>query len=116
MSRYKLVPKDKRYEVAVGYDNPLETFFATVIDLEKDEEEADILWLGGTPGEVKQVTELIEPLKPYADIPNYVLERMLEDYEARTEPSFLQRFALRAFKNALDEEAKNVHENQGSST
>lgn len=105
MSRYRLNSIQNNLEVHVGWDNPLDTFFATVCDIDKEEageEEYILLWLGGSPGEIKDISELIEPLKPYAILDEDIQQEMRKDYSNRTPPSRLQMFALKAFSEAME--------------
>ncbi|MEO0869823.1 MAG: hypothetical protein AAFY17_15575 [Cyanobacteria bacterium J06642_11] len=45
-----------KYDVWVGWDSSLDTFFATVEDLELDEEDGAILvWIGTVPGEYRDI-------------------------------------------------------------
>ena len=50
MSRYRIPaddpPDDPRSDVMVGWDDPLETYFATVFDTTTDEDAACVLWEG----------------------------------------------------------------------
>lgn len=74
MSRHDILPSVPGVTVAVGWDNPLQTFFAQVSRVasgnEGPEEESDpvLLWVGGTPGEITRPEDLAAPLAPYATL------------------------------------------------
>jgi hypothetical protein len=98
VSRYKLSPRDpnnNHLEIFVGFDNPLRTFFAQVINASLgDEDDNVILWEGAIPGEIETVEHLEEVIRNYADIPPNVKEKLTNDYNNRTEPSPLQKMAI----------------------
>ena len=52
MSRHELVPLDRAHQVVVGWDRPLHTFFAQVLDVAADEDgdTRTVLWVGGEFG------------------------------------------------------------------
>jgi hypothetical protein len=82
----------------------MQTFFAQVFDLgELEDEDAMAFWTGGEPEEVKSVELLEEKLKAYTIIPPDIKEKLRKDYEARTEPTPLQKLGARMFKEALNE-------------
>ncbi|QPI75523.1 hypothetical protein [Sphingobium sp. Cam5-1] len=73
MSRYLLKPKAGTdvISVVVGWDRPLQTFFAQVFtptEEEPEEGEATI-WLGTEPGELPTPEAAIAVVAPYAEIP-----------------------------------------------
>ena len=103
MSRYRIPSKDKTHETYVGWDNPLQTYFAQVIDENVDKEWV-IFWVGGVPGEVSTVHSLEESLKEYADIPLDIKEKLQVDFNKRTEPTPLQKLGMKLFKEAMERE------------
>jgi len=104
MSRYRIPSKNAKHNVYIGWDNPMQTFFAQVTDPTLDEEHQMVFWTGGMPEEVGSVETLQESLKPYADIPEDVKGNLVRDHGARTEPTPLQKLSARLFKEALDED------------
>ena len=66
MSQYKIATNP--LTVIVGWDNPLKTYFAQVIDQSKPEEEEMICSFGATE-ELTKVKSLIGAISPYAVIP-----------------------------------------------
>lgn len=87
MSRHDLKPKPGREDVVravVGWDRPLQTFFAQVFfatDDEPDEGEARI-WVGTEPGELLTAEAAIEIVAPYAVVPADLADRLLTDMRA----------------------------------
>jgi hypothetical protein len=101
MSRYYIPADSAQYTVVVGFDNPLQTFFAMVTDTEKeqnDEDDCIVLWEGCNPYEITDVDILEEKVKSYIKhLPAYVKTSLKQEYEARTEPSELQKRAIKIF-------------------
>lgn len=81
-------------DVCVGWDDPLETFFAHVIrpgpedDLEIEDE--NILLVGNQIGEIRSVDDLANIISKWADIPYYIKKSLLEDQAQPYELSPLQ--------------------------
>lgn len=79
MSRY-LLRMDETHEVVVGYDSPLDTFFAQVYDVVAGnalDDDVLILWSGRTPNEVTDAGVLIESVREWVsevDIANAIKE------------------------------------------
>lgn len=94
MSRYSIPANDPRYRCTVGWDNPLETFFAQVEDreAEDDSEEQVVLWRGALPTDkILTVESLAEAIKDYGVIPEHTATKLRLDYENRRPPSPLQQ-------------------------
>src|ERR1700733_5402205 len=90
MSRRILPAKDENITVVVGWDNPLQTYFAQVAhndvpDDNDDDDEGDpvILWIGTNFGEVSDPSRLPGPLAPYADLTQEHLARLRADRAAQ---------------------------------
>lgn len=86
--------------VLVGWDNPLQTLYASVIDparLLDDEESHDayLLWVGVTYGAIKDVETLAGLLDPWAKIPAEIADKLGQDMAARTPPTKLQQLMTR---------------------
>ena len=88
MSRYQLPVLNANHNVVVGWDDPLETFFAQVED-----DNDMILWLGADPREPKitDIAVLREELKEYAIIPDNICENLHQDYLNKHEPTAFQK-------------------------
>jgi hypothetical protein len=70
VSRYDVSAKDPgKYAITVGWSRSLQTYFAQVIEKDRDRDWDMTLWAGTNPKEIGSVAELQEKLKPYADIP-----------------------------------------------
>jgi hypothetical protein len=94
MSRYTIPSKDPlNFHCVVGYDDPLQTFFANVETLVVDEErEDDLIFANGyTSQEVKSVDELQNAISQYADIPPYIREKLEEDKKNSKGPNVFQK-------------------------
>lgn len=89
MSRYELRGHEPHIRVVIGWDRPLETYFAQVWDERPDAddgegegsdfEEEPLLWLGCWSGEVRTVEELARHIEPYAKIPPEVRAALCRD-------------------------------------
>src|SRR3546814_20395313 len=86
MSRHILTPRPGQPEIVaivVGWDRPLQTFFAQVFartEAEPDEGEATI-WVGTEPGELATPEAAIAVIAPFADVPDTLAS--LPDAEMR---------------------------------
>ena len=84
MSRFELVAKDDQPEIiraVVGWDRPLQTFFAQVFtrtEAEPEEGEATI-WLGTEPGELPTPEAALAVVAPYAEVPDTLAARLEDD-------------------------------------
>jgi hypothetical protein len=98
MSRYSILAQDPRWIVIVGWDNPLQTFFAQVFDpsIEEDEE-ADLLWVGTALQAIPTVAALPAQLADWATIPADIADRLSRDQQAATPPTPLQQWAHQLF-------------------
>jgi hypothetical protein len=95
MSRYSIPAQHAALTIVVGWDNPLQTFFAQVFDPSVEEdEEADLLWIGTAPQAIPTVAALQAQLADWATIPADVVDRLSRDQQAATPPTPLQRWAL----------------------
>jgi hypothetical protein len=87
----------------VGWDNPLQTYFAQVSrDDAAEDEDPLVLWLGAEPNQVLDPQDLIAPLAPYAILGDDTIAQLRADRAACLDrsPSILQRacvnFMIRA--------------------
>lgn len=87
MSRYSLKPlahHAELFEVALGWDAGLGTFFLTLFGGPDEDRETDIrLWRGTRPREIATVAELIALAAPYAEIPDDLARKLEIDRLAR---------------------------------
>jgi hypothetical protein len=68
MSRHTIPARDSKHSVTVGWDPPLQTYFAHVKDWTRDEEDEMVLRVGGWFGEVQSVSALAVAILGYADL------------------------------------------------
>ena len=101
MSRYHIAAQDPRLTVIVGWDNPLSTLFAQVFDPAiEDDEEAEILWIGTMPQEIRTVAALQAQLVGWATIPDAIVACLTRDQQAATPPTPLQQWLLQLLDGA----------------
>ena len=66
-SRRTLPSKQVGMSVVCGWDNPLQTFFCTVLrelPTIRADDDPVVLWLGLDPGEVRRPDDMVAPLAP----------------------------------------------------
>jgi hypothetical protein len=68
MSRYAFQGNEPHYTILLGWDRPLETFYAQVWD-NRTSSVHPVLWAGYERSHVTSVPALAEMLRPYGDIP-----------------------------------------------
>jgi len=84
MSRYVLQPKPDKQDIVcatVGWDRPLQTFFAQVFfrtEDEPDEGEA-LIWVGTEPGELLSADGVIALVDPHVDVPADLADQLTAD-------------------------------------
>lgn len=83
------------YEVVVGWDNPLMTFFARVEGRRgpSDRQGRELMWVGTNRSEILTVERLSEVLRPYATLSPAMLDELRRDRakDADRGPTALQR-------------------------
>ncbi|HEX7855009.1 MAG TPA: hypothetical protein VF503_15070 [Sphingobium sp.] len=86
MSRHDLQPKADKPDVVratVGWDRPLQTFFAQVFfrtEDEPDEGEA-LIWVGTDLAEILSAEAAIAIVAPHAEIPSNLAEQLAADMD-----------------------------------
>lgn len=107
MSRHLLLPLPDVAalvgEISVGWDRPLQTFFAQVLSAKLDEDgnAADLLWIGAGIDEVRSARVAIDAVRAWAIIPDGLnaqleterlasLTRRDTDYQAETKRRLLR--------------------------
>lgn len=79
VSRYELVPHNPRFQVFVGWDRPLQTYFLQVYDTQaRDPESQPFTWLGAG-GEHLDFHDLSMALRPYAALPLDIAVKLCSD-------------------------------------
>lgn len=87
MSRHDLEPRPDAVGVVratIGWDRPLQTFFAQVFWRTADEPEQGepLVWLGTEPGELYTAEAAIAVVAPHAVVPDDLAVRLTADMEA----------------------------------
>lgn len=84
MSRHDLTPFDPAHEVTVGWDPPLRSYFAQVLDTAGDEEDGtyEVLWIGIRLQEVLNPAAVIAAVAPFASVPADLLGQLARDRRA----------------------------------
>jgi hypothetical protein len=102
MSRYLIPAIQVEHRIVVGWDSPLASFFAEVIDLnveaaiergECSEEDVDstILWVGTMLGEIPTLEQLQAEIAPFALLSTDIVEQLQSDYDQPWFPSPMQQ-------------------------
>ena len=86
MSRYEIPSIAERWEVIVGWDPPLNTFFAQVYDRSIEDEDTQlIVWEGLDPRhpihDIERVRRIVYPYTPQPHIPYDVEVMLTRDYD-----------------------------------
>lgn len=80
MSRYSLKPLAQHsdiFEIAVGWDPALETFFVVVFGVADAGRDPDVRhWLGGQPRQIVTVEDLQAEVSQYAELPMELESRL----------------------------------------
>ncbi|MGW0245525.1 hypothetical protein ACWDYH_02685 [Nocardia goodfellowii] len=88
MSRIRLQPTDnhadRTIDVYIGWEPALKTYYAQVFDgIDADGEEIMSVDLGNDPHEISTPDAAIEAVKPYAEVPDDLYERLVADRRYR---------------------------------
>jgi hypothetical protein len=96
MSRYRIPAHEERYQVFVGWDDPLETLWAQVFDTTTDDDDAGcVLWEGLGFQAFQTVEALHALLQPYATIPPAIITQLRHDRAHAVPRTPLQEQMLR---------------------
>ena len=82
MTRYSVDPFSGRFEITIGWDRPLNTYFAQVHDLEvSDDDEGDpvVVWVGATHSEILTPEALQLHIASYGSIPDDIVQTLRAD-------------------------------------
>lgn len=87
MSRHDLQPRADQplvVRATVGWDRPLQTFFAQVFFVTEDEPEEGeaLIWIGTEPGERPSAEAVIEIVAPHTIVPVGLADQLAEDLRA----------------------------------
>ena len=92
MSRRTLIPRLPGTSVVCGWDNPLQTYFATVTRQPERDDDNVILWVGTSRREILRPEDLARHLKPYTQVDEATMAALRRDRAEATAPTPLQRF------------------------
>lgn len=84
MSNHEIPGHDPAKKVVVGWDPPLQTLFAQVVDRKREEEDDDendkfYLWVGCTWREIQSPIHLSDLLEPYAELTREMRDQLFRD-------------------------------------
>jgi len=85
MSRYEFTGNQPNLRIVVGWDRPLQTYFAQVWDGGELEPGDLLLWAGAGPEPVPTVEDLAALLAPYGSIPGDIASELEEECGERCE-------------------------------
>lgn len=106
MCRYSLKPLPEHsdiFEVAVGWDPGLGTFFVMVFGVADADRDPDVRhWRGGQPRQIVTVEELQAEVLPYAELPMELVSRLTGDQRkgGASTPQQYSRFVSQLLKSA----------------
>ena len=81
MSRYTIPAFDPNFQIVIGWDRPMRTFFAQVLDATKQpgDEGFARVWAGGTFDEIQSPEALRPLIAAYGDITDEMLAVLRAD-------------------------------------
>ena len=81
MSRYTIAPFDPRFEIVVGWDWPMRTYFAQVLDNENPEDDENYarVWIGTSFDEIQTPEELHAAIAAYGNMPDDIIQDLRDD-------------------------------------
>ena len=81
MSNYDIQSWNSDLKVMLGWDPPLNTFFAHVIDTSKNEGEEgrEVLWIGCTFNEIHDREKVVDAVTPYAEVSEEIYNQLYAD-------------------------------------
>lgn len=100
MSQYFIAGFEDHHQIIIGWDQPMRTFFVSVVDTvaeEKEEGEYVLLWLGTKYDEYKDINDLAISLADYAIIPDDIILQCQQDALVSFSPTPLQQLTEDVF-------------------
>jgi hypothetical protein len=85
MSRHDLISFSKRFDITVGWDAPMRTYFAQVEDLElvkRGEDDTVVGWVGTSYSEILRPEDLRHYIEPYGILDDETLAELRDDRAA----------------------------------
>jgi hypothetical protein len=82
MSRHTITADN--LEAVLGWDPPLNTFFAQVWDRACDEDDpaAELLWIGCTPGEIRDPQRVCDAVTAWVKVPAGLVAALAKDADS----------------------------------
>jgi len=96
MSRYTFTGNKPQLKIVVGWDRPLQTYFAQVWDGGKLERGDLLLWAGAGPPPVPTVDALAELLGPFGGIPADVVAQLRNEEKKSWDGLTLEKLRSRS--------------------
>lgn len=102
MSRYQLLSDVAGTKVFVGWDTPLQTFFAQVLGTPKAPggDPSTVLWVGTNTGECLSIQDLARQISPWATLPPGIAANLERERDSASSPTPLQTGLLAAMRSA----------------
>ena len=81
MSRYTIRSFDPRFEIVVGWDWPMRTYFAQVLNNENPEDGGNYarVWIGTSFDEIQTPEEMRPLIAAYGNIPDDIIQALRDD-------------------------------------
>jgi hypothetical protein len=82
MSRHEIPALDPAHKIIVGWDHPLQTFFAQVIDRSKEDAGDDdkmVHWIGTNVREIYEIDDLERKLRKFARLSREISSTLYGD-------------------------------------
>ena len=96
MSRFDIPAHIPCLTVAVGWDEPMQTFFAQVERVTPHDDEHDVvLWIGASHGEITDPDQINPLLVPFATLTEEHIEQLRQDQVGNRTASELQQLMAR---------------------
>lgn len=96
MSRYTIPGSKSIHTIVIGYDPPLQTYFAQVYDLSRPTgEDHAVGWFGTQPSAIRTVEQLQYLLRNYATLTKEQCAALQQDQDGAAPPTPLQQWVLR---------------------
>ena len=91
MSRHDVPGRAADLTVVVGWDGPLQSYFAQVHrQVPRTKQSKMVLWVGTSQREIADAAQLAAPLAPFAELTDCLLRRLRADEAASPPPTLLQ--------------------------
>lgn len=101
MSRYCLRPLPELnylYEISIGWDQPLATYFVAVFGPpDHDGDPALLRWIGSTFAEIQNPADAIAYARPLAELPHNIHKRLRIDQDKAPGPTVKPHGAIAMF-------------------